>query len=83
MGGQQIPTGIVQLGKKTADIVFGGYMLPAVISDNRLIFNAPYPGKKDVLLTYTGNFYLIIYCPILRCVLLHCLLFNCGILIGF
>ena len=56
MGGQQTPTGIVQLGKKTADVVFGGYMLPAVLSNNKLIFNAPYPGKKDVLLTYAGWF---------------------------
>ena len=55
MGGQQAPTGIVQLGKKTADIMFGGYTLPAVISNSKLIFNAPYPGRKDILLTYAGN----------------------------
>lgn len=55
LGGQQAPTGIVQLGKKTADIMFGGYTLPAVISNSKLIFNAPYPAKKDIVLTYAGN----------------------------
>ena len=55
MDGQQTPTGIVQLGKKTANIIFGGYTLPAVIANSRLVFNAPCPGQKDILLTYAGN----------------------------
>ena len=55
MSADQIPTGIVQLGKRTADIVFGGYTLPAMISDNKIIFNAPYPGQKSVMITYSGN----------------------------
>lgn len=54
MGGEQAPTGIVQLGKKTADILFGGYILPAMLSNNKIVFNAPYPGMKSVYMTYTG-----------------------------
>ena len=69
MGGQQTPTGIVQLGKKTADIVFGGYMLPAVISNDKFIFNAPYPGKKDILLTYAGEQLIVLI--VLRCLALY------------
>ncbi|XP_065057396.1 uncharacterized protein LOC135685388 [Rhopilema esculentum] len=55
MSADQIPTGIVQLGKRTADIVFGGYTLPAMISDNKIIFNAPYPGQKSVKITYSAQ----------------------------
>ena len=54
MGAQQASTGIVQRGKKTADILFGGYILPAMLSNNKIVFNAPYPGMKSVYMTYTG-----------------------------
>eukprot|EP00794_Sanderia_malayensis_P012900 gene12900-14229_t len=55
MGKEQSPTGIVQLGKRAVDVSFGGYLLPAVMSRNQLIFNAPCPMQKNIFLTYTAR----------------------------
>ena len=62
MGAEQVLTGIVQFGKTTANIMFGGYTLPAMIDKSVLIFNAPKPLDKNVYVTYAGKLIFFIVC---------------------